>query len=54
MTAYDEFSSAEHQFRLGVPHGVALWALAQVLGSLPDVIDGIERSVHAMEKHGGT
>lgn len=49
-TAYYEFTDAEQTLRLGVHHGVALWALVQVLGSLPDLIDGIERSVQAMEK----
>lgn len=47
---YDDFTSAEHTFRLGVHHGVALWAIVQVLGSLPDLIDGIERSVQLIEK----
>ena len=49
-TAYYEFTDAEHSFRLGVHHGVAVWALVQVLGSLPDLIDGIERSFAAVER----
>ena len=49
-SAYDEFFQADNTFRLGVHHGVALWALVQVLNSLPDLIDGIERSFDAIEK----
>lgn len=49
-TTYHEFQAADHSLRLGVHHGVMVWALVQVLGSLPDLIDGLERSVEAVEK----
>ena len=49
-TAYYEFQSAENSLRVGVHHGVILWALVQVLGSLPDLIDGFERSLVVIEK----
>ena len=51
-SAYYEFVEADHTLRLGVHHGVILWSLVQVLGSLPDLIDGLERSVAVMEKRG--
>lgn len=49
-TAYYELADAEQTVRLGVHHGVALWGLVQVLGSLPDLIDGMEKSFTAFEK----
>lgn len=33
-----DFLDAEHRFRWGVHHGVALFGLMQMLGSLPDVV----------------
>ncbi len=45
-----EFMSAEHSFRLGVHHGVALFGLIQVLGSLPDLIEGLEWTFEAIDK----
>jgi hypothetical protein len=49
-TAYYEFVEADHTLRIGVHHGVVIWAVVQVLGSLPDLIVGIDRSIEAMEK----
>jgi hypothetical protein len=45
-----DFMSAEHSFRLGAHHGVALFGLIQVLGSLPDLVEGIDRSFEVMER----
>jgi len=53
-TAYYEFTQANSSFRLGSHHGVALWGIVQILGSIPDLIDGIDRSFVAMEKHTNT
>lgn len=50
-TAYYDFVEADHSLRLGVHHGVMVWALVQVLGSLPDLIDGFDRSLEAVERH---
>lgn len=52
-TAYREFTAADQTLQLGVHHGVILWALVQVLGSLPDLFDGLDRSIEAMEQHRG-
>ena len=46
-----DFMGAERPFRLGVHHGVALFGLVQVLGSLPNVVDGLERGFKAWESH---
>ena len=40
----EDFINAEHSFRLGVHHGVLLFGLMQVLGSLPELVDGLERA----------
>jgi len=45
-----DFLSAEHSFRFGVHHGVALFGLIQMLGSLPELLEGIDRSVEAIDK----
>jgi hypothetical protein len=45
-----DFLNAEHSFRLGVHHGVALFGLIQILGSLPELVEGIDRSFAAIEK----
>jgi len=45
-----DFINAEHSFRLGVHHGVALFGLIQMLGSLPELLEGLDRSVEAIEK----
>ena len=45
-----DFISAEHSFRLGVHHGVAVFGLIQMLGSLPELLEGIDRSVEAIDK----
>ncbi len=49
-TAYYEFIDADHTLRFGLHHGVSLFALVQVLGSLPDLIDGFDRSIDVMER----
>lgn len=49
-TTYYEFAEADHTFRLGVHHGIVIWAVVQILGSLPDLIDGIDRSIDAIER----
>lgn len=45
-----DFLSAEHSFRLGGHHGVALFGLIQMLGSLPDLVDGLDQSVKVIER----
>lgn len=45
-----DFWDAEHAWRLGAHHGVALLGLAQVLGTLPDTVEGIERTFEYVEK----
>src|SRR4029453_15216930 len=45
-----DFMNAEHSLRLGVHHGVAVFGLIQVLGSLPELVEGLDRSFKAMEK----
>jgi hypothetical protein len=47
--AYD-FIDTEENFRLGAHHGVALFGFIQVMGSLPDIIDGRTRYFDASEK----
>jgi hypothetical protein len=49
-SAYDDFSSAERMFRLGVHHGVLLWGLVQVLGSIPNLVEGIGQTIEAADK----
>lgn len=46
-----DFMTAERSFHLGVHHGVAVFGLIQVLGSLPDLVQGIDQSFQAVEKH---
>lgn len=48
-TTYYEFAEVDHSFRLGVHHGIVIWAAVQILGSLPDLIEGIDRSIDAIE-----
>jgi hypothetical protein len=45
-----DFMSAEHSLRLGVHHGVALFGLIQILGSLPELVEGLDRAFGAVEK----
>jgi len=45
-----DFTSAEHSFRLGVHHGVLVFGLVQVLGSLPELIEGLDRTFEAIDK----
>lgn len=45
-----DLMSAEHSLRLGVHHGVALFGLIQVVGSLPDLIEGIDRTLDVIDK----
>jgi hypothetical protein len=45
-----EFQSAEQSLRLGVHHGIAIYGLIQVLGSLPNIVDGIARFFIGIEK----
>ena len=45
-----DFMTAEHSLRLGVHHGVAVFGLIQVLGSLPELVEGLDRSFRAIEK----
>lgn len=45
-----DFMNAEHSFRLGVHHGVALFGLTQMLGSLPAIVDGLDRTFKAVDK----
>jgi hypothetical protein len=44
--------SAERSFHLGVHHGVALFGLIQMLGSLPELVEGLDQSFQAVEKQG--
>ena len=53
-SAYDDFAHAEHTFRLGVHHGVLLWGLVQVLGSIPNLVEGIDQTIEAAEKRSQT
>ena len=53
-SAYYDFTSAEHTFRLGVHHGVLLWGLVQVLGSIPNLVEGIDQTIQAAEKKSQT
>jgi len=48
--AIDDILHAEHSFRLGVHHGVALLGLVQVLGSLPSIVDGLDRYFRSVDK----
>lgn len=45
-----DIESTEHSFRWGVHHGVAIFGLVQVLGSLPALIDGTDRAFTAIEE----
>jgi len=45
-----DFINAEHSFRLGAHHGVALFGLIQMLGSLPDLVSGLDQSFKVIEK----
>ncbi len=45
-----DFFDAERSFRLGAHHGVALVGLIQMLGSLPEIVDGLERGFRAWEQ----
>ena len=47
---WSDFQSTEHSFHWGTHHGVALFGLIQILGSLPGLIDGIDRSLSAMRR----
>ena len=38
-SAYYDFAGTERSLRLGVHHGVILWGLVQVLGSIPDLVE---------------
>lgn len=46
-----DFIDAEHILKLGAHHGVALFGLIQALGSLPDVIEGLDESFRAVDEH---
>jgi len=45
-----DFINAEHSFRLGAHHGVAVFGLIQMLGSLPDLVGGLDQSFKVIEK----
>jgi hypothetical protein len=45
-----DFMTAERSLRPGVHHGVALYGLIQILGSLPEVIEGLDRTFEAVDK----
>jgi len=47
--AIDDILHAEHRFRLGVHHGVLLLGLVQVLGSLPSIVEGLDRYFRSLE-----
>jgi hypothetical protein len=47
-----DFVDAEHKFRLGAHHGVALFGLIQMLGSLPDIVEGLDRSFEVIDERG--
>lgn len=49
-TAYSDIANAEHSAQFGVHHGVLLFGLVQVLGSLPDLIDGLGKTIEVAEK----
>ena len=45
-----EFMDAEKQFRLGAHHGIAIYGLIQVVGSIPNIVDGIAKSFGGIEQ----
>jgi hypothetical protein len=45
-----DFLDAERRFQFGVHHGVALFGLIQMVGSLPELIEGLNSSFEAVEK----
>jgi hypothetical protein len=45
-----DFMNAERSLRLGVHRGVAIYGLIQILGSLPEVIEGLDRTFEAVDK----
>jgi hypothetical protein len=45
-----DFIDAERTFFWGAHHGVALFGLLQMLGSLPEVVDGLNKSFGVIEK----
>lgn len=49
---WDDIVNAEHSFRLGVHHGVLLFGFVQILGSLPDLVDGLDRAFGIDEGEG--
>ncbi len=49
-SAYEDLVSTENTFRLGAHHGVLLWGLVQMLGSIPNLIEGMSRTIEANER----
>jgi len=46
---WDDIMNARNSFRLGVHHGVVLFGIVQILGSLPDLVEGLDRTFGAEE-----
>ena len=49
-TIYSDVTSAERTLRFGVHHGVLVFGLVQMLGSLPDLLDGLGKTIEVMER----
>lgn len=47
--AIRELVEAKHSFQLGAHHGVLVMGLTQMLGNLPELVEGIERFVRARD-----
>lgn len=45
-----EFRDAETSFRLGAHHGIALYGLIQVAGSVPNLVDGIAKFFGSIDR----
>jgi len=44
-----DFATAERKFELGVHHSVAAFGLIQILGALPELVEGLDRAFKAVE-----
>lgn len=49
VSIYSDISSTEHSLQLGVHHGVLFFGFVQMLSSLPDLLDGVSKTIEVME-----
>ncbi len=49
-SVYTDITSTEHTLRFGVHHGVLFLGLVQILGSLPDLLDGVGKTIDVVEQ----